>query len=338
MLIVAAVVLSLDLLFAFMGELEDLNEYYKVTDALIFVVYTLPRRVYDYLPLVAFMGCLIGLGAMAKNSELVIIRAAGVSTRKIVLMAMKPAVIVVVLGLLLGEYVAPVTEKIAQNQRAVALGAEQKQAVTTGVWHREGNSFMRFNAAQSKGVLHGVYIHEFDDERKLLTTLFAKRAVFKGSHWELEEVVETGFSDSRTKVSNYGTKIWYSDLSPEVLHVLVISPDDLSISELSTYSKYLDERGLNSDAYMMSFWKKVLQPLSTAVLVLVAISFVFGPLRSVTVGFRVFTGVIVGLVFKFAQDLLGPSTIVFGFNPIFATIIPISVCLVIGFAMLSRAR
>jgi len=88
----------------------------------------------------------------------------------------------------------------------------------------------------------------------------------------------------------------------------------------------------------MAFWKKVLQPVSTGVLVLVAISFVFGPLRSVTMGFRVFSGVVVGLLFKYAQDLLGPSSLVFGFNPIYATIIPIAVCLIVGLWLLRRVR
>jgi lipopolysaccharide export system permease protein len=338
MLLVAAVVLSLDLLFAFMGEVADLEGQYGFWEAAMFVLTTLPRRIYDYLPLVAFMGALIGLGAMAKNSELVIIRASGVSTRRIVFFAMKPAMIVVLIGLFLGEFVAPVTEKIAQNKRAVAQGAEQKALHHKGVWHREGDTFMHFNAVQSNGVLHGVSLQQFDESRNLKGSIFAKRAIFQRDHWVLESVVETTFSDGRSFVQRYNSKIWDTELSPAVLNVLVVSPDDLSISGLYTYSEYLDEQELNSDAYMMSFWKKSFQPISTGVLVLVAISFVFGPLRSVTMGFRVFTGVIVGLVFKFAQDLLGPSTIVFGLNPIYATLIPISVCLLVGLLLLSRAR
>ena len=338
MLLVAAVVLSLDVLFAFMGEMDDLNERYRLFDAAIFVLSTLPRRIYDYLPLIAFMGCLIGLGAIAKNSELVVMRAAGISTRRIVFFVMKPAMAVVILGLLLGEYIAPVTEKIAQTNRAVALGAELRSTSQKGVWHREGDTFMHFNAVQSNGVLHGVSLQRFDDELRLQSSLFAKRAIYQRDHWQLESVVETRFSDSQTIVESYSTIPWHTDLSPSVLNVLVVSSDDLSISGLYTYSEYLQEQGLNSDTYMMSFWKKVFQPVSTGVLVLVAISFIFGPLRSVTMGFRVFSGVVIGLLFKYAQDLLGPSAIVFGFNPIYATLIPVCVCLFVGLLLLRRAR
>lgn len=338
MLLVAAVVLSLDVLFAFMAEVNDLSEQYGIIDAALFVLTTLPRRIYDYLPLVAFMGCLIGLGAIAKNSELVVIRAAGVSTRRIVFFAMKPAIVVVLIGLFLGEFVAPVTEGIAQSRRAVLQGAEQNVASHRGVWHREGNTFMHFNAVQSNGVLHGVSLQRYDADHQLESSVFAKRAIFQRGTWQLESVIETSFKGARTYVNHFPTKTWQTDLSPSVLSVLVVSSDDLSISGLYTYSQYLEAQDLNSDAYMMSFWKKAFQPISTAVLVLVAISFVFGPLRSVTMGFRVFSGVVVGLLFKYAQDLLGPSAIVFGFNPIYATVIPISVCLVAGLFLLRRAR
>jgi len=338
MLLVMAIVLSLDFLFAFISEMNELTNDYQALEALMFVMTTLPRRIYDYLPLGAFMGCLVGLGAMAKNSELVVIRAAGVSTGRIVLSAMKPALTVVVIGLLLGEFVAPYTEKIAQSQRAVLQGAESNIATHRGLWHREGQVFMHFNAVEPNGVLHGLSLQYYDESKRLLKSRFAKRAIFQRGRWQLENVVQTEFLDGRTLVSRFLILDWDTELSPSVLNVLIVKPDNLSISGLFTYAKYLQEQDLSSAEYMMSFWKKLLQPLSTAVLVLVAISFVFGPLRSVTMGFRVFSGVVVGLLFKYAQDLLGPSSLVFGFNPIYATLVPIIVCFLVGVYLLRQAR
>ena len=123
MFLVMVVVLSLDVIFAFIAELEDTRNEYQTLQALWYVALTLPRRIYDYLPLGAFMGCLVGLGSMASSSELTVIRAAGVSLKRIVWSAMKPALIVVLLGVAIGEYVAPTTERIAQSDKAVALGA-----------------------------------------------------------------------------------------------------------------------------------------------------------------------------------------------------------------------
>ncbi len=333
-----AIVISLDFLFAFIGEMDELKSNYQVVDALVFIMITLPRRIYDYLPLGAFMGSLVGLGAMAKNSELVVIRAAGISTGRIILSAMKPAIAVVFIGLILGEFIAPYTEKIAQSQKAVKQGAESNIVSQKGLWHREGSVFMHFNAVEPNGVLHGVSLHFYDDSKQLERSRFAKRAIFQREKWLLEGVTETSFLNEKTKVTYFPVIEWNTELSPSVLSVLMVKPDNLSISGLYTYAEYLVEQDLNAAEYMMSFWKKVLQPVSTGVLVLVAISFVFGPLRSVTMGFRVFSGVVVGLLFKYMQDLLGPSSLVFGFNPIYATLIPVVICLLVGLWLLKRAR
>jgi len=126
-------------------------------------------------------------------------------------------------------------------------------------------------------------------------------------------------------------------LSPQLLSTLVLPPDSLSITGLWSYAHYLAEQGLNNGRYWLAFWTKVLQPLVTVALVLMAISFIFGPLRSVTLGQRVFTGVLVGFTFRIAQDLLGPSSLVFGFSPLFAVLVPSGICAVAGIWLLRRA-
>ena len=335
--LVMVVVLSLDVIFAFIAELEDTRNDYQTLQALWYVALTLPRRIYDYLPLGAFMGCLVGLGAMASSSELTVIRAAGVSLKRIVWSAMKPALLVVLLGVGIGEYIAPTTERIAQSDKAVALGAGRNVAEAHGVWHREGNTFMHLNAVQPNGVLHGVSLFKFDDQRQLQVSRFAKRAIYQGDYWLLENVTSTRLEDERTVREQESLVRWETGLSPSVLSVLIVKPENLSMSGLYTYANYLGEQGLSAARYWLAFWKKALMPVGTAVMVLVAISFVFGPLRSVTMGFRVFTGLLVGLVFKYMQDLLGPMSMVYGFNPVLAVLAPIAINAVVGAILMRRA-
>lgn len=336
-ILVMLVVLSLDVIFAFIAELEDTENDYQVLQALGYVLMTLPRRIYDYLPLGAFMGCLIGLGALASSSELVVIRAAGVSIRRIVWSAMKPTLVVVVIGLLLGEFVAPHFERIAQSQKAMATGAGQNMASSDGLWHRERDTFMHMNAVQPDGIIHGLTLFEFNDDRWLIAATFAEKGLYKGDHWVLENTVTTRISEDGTSRHEASRLRWDTELSPNVLSVLIVKPENLSISGLYTYASYLDEQGLSSNSYWLAFWKKVLGPVAIAVLVLVAISFVFGPLRSVTMGFRVFTGIIVGLIFKYMQDLLGPMSLVFGFNPILAIVAPIVISAIVGAVLMRKA-
>jgi len=286
-LAVLGIILGLALLFAFIDEVGNVTDTYTVTDVLSYVALTAPRRLYDMMPMAALIGCLIGLGTLASNSELTIMRAAGVSIGRIVWAVMKPMLLLMACSVLIGEYVAPPAEATAQANRALAQGS--------------------------------------------------------GEQWQLSDVTTTHFrnvgqgTQSSTEVVNVPTEQWDIALKPELLNTVVMVPEALPISGLWSYIHYLKEQGLNNGRYWLAFWVKVLQPVVTAALVLMAISFIFGPLRSVTLGQRVFTGVLVGFTFRIAQDLLGPSSLVFGFSPLFAVLVPTAICAVAGFWLLRRA-
>lgn len=337
MFLVMVVVLSLDLVFGFIAELDDARNDYQAVQALQYMALTLPRRIYDYLPLGAFMGCLIGLGAMASSSELTVIRAAGVSLKRILWSAMKPALVVVLLGLVIGEYLAPPAEQRAQSMKTIARSGADNMAAASGVWHREGDTFIHLNAVEPDGALRGVSLFTFDGNHWLQTSTYAERADYQGGYWLLGNVRVTTLTEEATQLETLETLRWDTGLSPEVLSVLIVRPENLPMEGLFTYARYLDEQGLSSASYWLAFWKKALMPLGTAVMVIVAISFVFGPLRSVTMGFRVFTGLIVGLLFKYMQDLLGPMSLVFGFNPVLAILLPIVINGMVGAYLLRRA-
>ena len=335
--VVMFVVLSLDAVFGFIAETESLRNRYGALDAAIYIGLTMPRRIYDYLPLGAFMGCLIGLGALAKNSELTVVRAAGVSLFRIVIAAIKPVMLIVVFGVLLGEYIAPTTEKMAQSSKAIKQGAESSIEYGQGLWHKEGDSFIHVNAVEPNGALYGVSINKYGSDRELKESTFASKALYHENGWSLIDVSSSRFLDDRVMFQRESLISWETELTPALLSILIVKPDNLSMSGLYRYSEYLAEQGLDSGLYVLSFWKKVLQPLTTLSLVFIAISFVFGPLRSVAMGTRVFVGLIVGLSFKYVQDLLGPASMVFGFEPAVATVVPVIVCFFIGLGLLARA-
>jgi lipopolysaccharide export system permease protein len=334
---VLGVILGLASLFAFIDEMSDVSDTYTLLDVLSFVVLTAPRRVYDMLPMAALIGCLIGLGSLASASELTIMRAAGVSIGRIVWAVMKPMLILMLVGVLVGEYVAPATENIAQANRSLAQGSGDAQSAKHGLWHRQGDEFIHVNSVQPNGLLYGVTRYRFDDQRHMLSSSFAKRAKFEEDHWQLSDVTTTLFHDGSTEVVSIPDERWDVALSPQLLSTVVMSPESLSISGLWGYIHYLADQGLNNGRYWLAFWVKVLQPLVTAALVLMAISFVFGPLRSVTLGQRIFTGVLVGFTFRIVQDLLGPSSLVFGFSPLFAVLVPAGICALAGVWLLRRA-
>ncbi len=336
-LAVLLIVVGLDLVSAMLEQLDDVDDYYSFTDAMLFLGLTVPRRLYEYIPLSSLVGCLIGLGMLATHSELTVMRAAGFSTARILMAVFKPVLLLAGLALVLGQYVAPFTEQKAQSFRALAQSGGGALSSKYGIWHREGLLFIHINAVEPGGRIHGVTRYSFSEDNQLLSSSFAQLGTFVDEQWQLENVSQTRFTPEGTQVQSLPSESWKSGLTPDLLSVIVVDPVDLSITGLWSYSRYLQEQGVTADSYLLAFWGKVLQPFAILALVLIGVSFIFGPLRSVTVGQRVIAGVIFGLIFKFAQDLLGPASTVFGFPPFIAAVVPIVICGLAGFWLLRRA-
>ena len=336
MLVVMIIVVFLDTLFGFMAQLDAIRANYQLPEVMRYMLLTTPKRIYEVIPVAALIGCLSGLGSLANHSELVVMRAAGVSLMRIGWSVMKPAIVLMLLGLVISEYVSPVTEQMAETGRKIARSADG-QYTDEGLWHREGDEYMYFNAVEPNGVLYGINIFKFDDDHKLKESIYADRALSQGNHWVLEGVEASQYYEDKVKTRIAGTEVWETGLTTTLLKVVVVKPDDLSISGLYTYIHYLQDQGLESGEYKLAMYKKVLQPVAIFALVLIGMSFVFGPLRAVSMGLRLFTGVITGVTFMIIQNLMGPASLVFGFSPVVAVLVPILICFGVGAVLLKRA-
>lgn len=334
--VVLCVIVALDVISEFIDELGNLSGNYTIQEVLIYAILAVPSSVYDYLPLASLVGCLIGLGLLANSSELTIIRAAGVSIKQIIWAVMRPILLYIGLGVFLGEYITPTTDQYAESRKAIALGHKNALQGQRGVWNREGNEFMHFSAVLPNGKLFGITRMQFSSDGKLTSSTYAESAIFQGSSWFERNGITTLFDPQTTVRSEFPARSWQTEISPALLDVLVLPPEDLPMKRLHSYAGYLDRQGQDAAEYRLAFWQKALQPFATASLVMIAISFIFGPLRQVTMGFRIFTGVIVGIVFQTSQDLLGPSSLLFGFSPLIAVLVPIVVCVFIGLILLRR--
>ena len=335
-LAVLLLLVGLDALTSVVDETDDMGEGYGFSNILVYVGYTLPRRVHEFVPFAALIGALIGLGRLATTSELVVMRAAGVSLTGIALMALKPALLVAVMGFSVGEFIAPHSEQLAMSYRALAQRSESSVAGRFGAWNRDGNTFVHVDAVQRGGVAYGLTLLSFTQDRRLSTMLVAERATHAGDHWMLEQVQLTQLDAEQTRVEETTLRRWDTAITPQLLTLDVVAPETLPILQLWPYAQYLKQQGMVYVDIELAFWRKVLQPLATLGLVLVAMSFIFGPLREGTMGARVFIGVIVGVVFRISQDFFGPASLIFGYDPLVAAVVPISVCWIGGLWLLWR--
>lgn len=331
------VLMSLDFIFGLINQLSAIKGNYTFSEALIYLLLTAPRRLYTYSPFACLIGCLAGLGMLASSSELVVVRAAGVSTIRIVWMSLRPALIFIFMALMIGEYVTPYSEQMADYRRTIAVGKNVTQ-YQQQIWNREGNEFIHFDAVLPNGVISGLSRYHFNDEHKLVSASFTKQAIYQEGFWQEEDIAITHIHANSTAVEKMNSRQWDTKLTPALLNILAIDPKNLSIRNLYFYMNYLKSQHIENNDYSLLFWQKLLKPLATASLVLIAISFIFGPLRSVTTGQRIFTGVVFGVLVELVQRLLGPSSLVFGFSPLFAVLLPIIFCVGLGVFLLNRAR
>ena len=334
--------LSIIILFTLLDELSRLENNYQQKEALMFVLYSIPGRFYDMLPFGILIGCLTGLGILASNSELVVMQTSGVSTFQISMNVIKPVILLLILNIYLGEYVVPNMERVARNDKQLAVSKERKLS-RHGFWFREGNIYMHVSLLNTGGVIQGVTHYIFNESRQLEKVLYARRAVFhtggsRGPYWLLEDIEVTEFTIDGPKAYRLPGLEWKTSIRPDIAaNESLLDPVNLSVRELTRRIDYLREQELDSTSYELGFWKKVLQPLSVIGLVFIALSFIFGPLRETTMGVRVVSGIVTGIFFKFSQDLLSPASVVYGFSPLLAVLVPILLCFLAGLYLLKRA-
>jgi lipopolysaccharide export system permease protein len=170
----------------------------------------------------------------------------------------------------------------------------------------------------------------------LIKLQHALAAFHKEGNWVLQNVTTTVFS--RGKVNSYKTAelAWPTALSPDLLNVVAVEPRTLSLIGLYQYIEYLKKNGLISESYEQAFWSKITVPFVTCIMMLLAIPFVFGPLRSVGVGSRMLVGALVGIGFHLLNETSSYVGLVYHLDPIVSVCAPPALALVAAIVLLRR--
>jgi len=306
------ILIGLSSMLKFVEQLKSVGQgSYSMFDAATYVFLMVPRDIEMFFPMAALLGALIGLGTMASNSELVVIQAAGVSKLKIIFSVMKTAIPLMILVMGLGEWGAPWAEREARNLKAQEISGGSLIKSTNGLWAKDGQRFVHVSKVIETGLLNDITIYQFDNDKKLEHITKAAVAKYQKYNWLLEQVNQTKFSEQATSVVNVDSLPWVSSLTPDKLGVVTVKPESLSIEGLNDYIDYLDVNKQETSHYDLALWRKIMQPLTVAVMMLLALSFVFGPLRSVSMGARLVMGVITGFAFHLSNAAFGPISLVY---------------------------
>lgn len=336
------VLLVLGALFAFMGFVSQIDligkNDYGLLNALTFVALTLPRTLYDLFPTATLIGGLLGLGALAGNSELIVMRASGISIGRITRSVLQSGLVLAVLVVVFGEFlVAPAAQK-AELIKSRALQKNISLGKNNGLWVKEGNYYLNVKRVYPDNRMKQIEIYEFDESKKLVSITKAKSGVYVNKQWILNDIKRSRFNGTEVTSISIKKEKWEHLFNPDLFAVIAVKPGDMSAIDLYKYSDYLENNQLDASHYRLAFWLKVITPLSTLVMLLIALPFVFGTLRSGSSGQRVLIGILIGIGYFILGRVVNHIGQVYGLHPLLSAVLPMLIVLIYGLYAYSRIR
>ena len=337
--IIPALLLLLTL-FSFMAlaeELEDVGKgSFTLTDALMVVLLTSPKRIVELLPVTTLLGGLIGLGAMANHRELIAIRTIGISKQRI---GQTVAVLAVFLGIFITAlqfFVVPEFEHEAATLRAQASqNLEIGEGNSRAIWTRNDSHFIRIKKVRSDRTLADIEIYSTDKQGRLSQLIQASSALYvEQENWLLINVLESRFEDGQVFETRRDNMQWNALLSADQAAALILPLEALAPNDLLKTIKNLRQNQLDTHRYEIVLWQQIGLLPSLLAMALMSLPLLLGSVRAVSASQRAMTGGLIGIGFYLLQQLSGHLAGILGLNPSLLILTPPFILLIIAIAAL----
>ena len=335
---VLLVMLALIAMFSFFNLIQELEVLgkgnYGLGRVLLFVLLSAPGHIYDVMPVAVLVGCMYSLGQFARHSELIVLRVSGVSMLNIAVLLLKVGFIFTMMTFLVGELVTPLSEKTAQRMRIKATDSVIAQDFRSGLWIKDGTSFVNVEEVLPDATLLNVHIYEFDQNFRLRSINNAKSGEFAEDDWNLKQVKKTDFDKNSVKVSEFEQSRWHSLIRPELMNVLLVVPARMSALNLYSYISHLTLNKQKTTRYEVALWGKLIYPLACLVMVILALPFAFIQQRAGGASTKIFVGIMLGVVYQIMNRVFVHLGLLNDWSPLFSAIMPTILFLLAGLTML----
>lgn len=335
------VFVGLILLFSFFDLASELDSIgradYGFAQAALYVALNVPGHVYEIVPIAALIGALFALSRLVMNSEFTVMLASGISSWRIAMLLALAGVGFALVALLVGELVSPWSEQAAKRLKLRATESVVAQAFRSGLWVKDGNAFINAREVLPDSSLRDLKVYEFDQNWELARIMTAENGTWEGKkRWKLGGVADTRFSQGGIKVSHEKAMDWESVLSPDILSVLLVSPEKMSTPALINYIRHLSENKQKTTRYEVALWSKFFYPLAIPVIMLLALPFAFHSPRSGGIALKVFLGILAGLAFHLSNRLFSHIGLLNDWPPFVTASMPSLVFLTVALLVLKR--
>jgi lipopolysaccharide export system permease protein len=347
-LLVTGVLLALGALWVLIDQQDDIGiGGYTALGALWYTLLNLPQQAYELLPVTVLTGALIGLGTLARGSELTVVRATGVSIARIAGTTLAAALLLIGAEIALGEFLGPPLQQAAREYKAFSKLHNVSFGSGSGAWVRDGDLILNVAGQSSERQFGSMLIFELSPDHRLLALGHARRATAgssrmwrRGEHteWLLSDYTESRFADDTVKTVQPGERVLESNVTAGFLGLAVQDPDQLTIRALWHLISYFRSNALDAREYVFAFWSRIARTVAIAFCALLAIPFALGSLRTAGTGTRMVMGLILGVGFFLLQRLIETGTVVFALNPVVLAWLPTGLLAAAALGMLARTR
>lgn len=338
-LMMTLILVALYAFILFVDQLNDLGKGdYDAWHAFIYVLLSLPYQIYLFFPVASLLGALVGLGAMANARELVVMRASGISMFEITWIVFKVAIVLIALVTFLGEIYVPELSRTARDLKFEAVTSGKAIRTSTGVWLRDRNDFILFGEVRTEHEVKDVLQFHFDSEHQMRWARRIQNAKFYDGYWHATGVRETVFKKQKVTVRTYDVLRWDVHVNPLLLSTQQNQSDEMTLIELHRDLKMNRSSKQSMLTYRYAYAQRLTQPLTTLVMMLLAIPFIFGPLRASTMGAKLLLGVSVGFGFHLVNRFFGPVSQVLMWPPELSAIGPTLVFACLGLLLMRRTQ
>ncbi|MGB8327727.1 MAG: LPS export ABC transporter permease LptG [Steroidobacteraceae bacterium] len=338
--LVMGVLIALGGLFMFIEQQDDIGVgRYTAGAAFSFVLMNLPQQLYDFLPMAALIGTLVGLGGLARGSELTAMRAAGVSVARIAGSAVIAGLVLIGVAVIIGEYLAPPLQSAAREQKVHRKWATAGFSASGGAWVRDGNLIINVERQTAELSYGGMTVFEFTPDQRLRSIGRAAMATGDSSRrWSLRDYAQSRFDGTTVSARREPAHLLTSNVSAGFIGLAVAEPRHLETRKLVSVLRNLRENGLDTRAHLFALWSRIARTVGIVFACLLAVPFVFGSSRSAGTGARLMLGVMLGVAFYLLQDMVDSSTLAFQLNPVVLAWVPTALLAAVSLALVARTR
>jgi len=337
--LVLVVLLALAGLFEFIAELDDTKGSYQTPQVMLFAALRLPNLAFEMLPVAALIGSLLGLGALAGNSEIIVMRSAGLSVMKLSGMVAISGLVMLVITGLLGEFIGPPLDLYARDMRMEARNEKGDARLGNATWVKDGPVYLHLERVNSEFEFGSIYLYRFNEDHELASIAKAENSgIGENDNWILENLRETKFRDDGVQVVESNVAVESFEVNADLLGSSFAKPLSLSARGLLVYIDYLKRNKLDASGYESELWNRIARTFTVLIMPILSLAFVFGSLRTGGAGGRLMIGMIVGLAYYLASATLANSGQVFNLNPALMNWLPTMALCLVTVVALARIR